>query len=328
VNWDLCINQICSKAEYHLNNEENVYFDLTEVEEENTKYLLDPFIAEGQPNMLFGKGGTGKSYLSMAFAIAVTQGVPFLSYYPFEKRKVLFIDYESSKGIFAKRLKMVSAGYGEKGSLLYRHVHQPLSDIADSLREHVRKEGIGLIIVDSAALACGGRPEEAENALRFFNALRTIGCTSLVIAHETKSENKAYPFGSVFFFNSFRNIWNAQSEPDDIGSRALNLGLFHRKSNEDRLHKPKGVRIFFGDSQIDFSKGSTEYWEKELSNIERVEELLRGGAESTKKEISDELDIKSETVKKSLQRLQQSGKAIFDEKSKKWRFEDPLKLVD
>ena len=318
VNWDLRINQMSAMVEQFLNKPKEI-FDLTTTTHENTSYLLYPFIAENQANMIFGKGGTGKTYISLALATALASGEPFLESVPSKKVKVLFIDYESTKGIFAKRLQKVSPNFKENNMLLYRPTHEPLFEIVDELRGLVRNHGIELIIVDSVALACGGRPEEAEMALKFFLALKRIPCTSLAIAHETKAENKSYAFGSVFFFNSFRNIWNAQSEPDDLGSSVLNVGLFHRKANEDKISYPRGIRIYFGEETIEISAGNTGLWEKEQTVNQQIWTLLLEGAK-TNKEIADHLGKNRETIRKELHRMNTKGKV--EQNGDFWKLSD------
>ncbi len=316
VNWTMTINTLCSSVEKYLSEQQQLS-DLSEVEEDTNSYLLHPFLAENSANMLFGKGGTGKSYLSIAMALSVSSGEPFLDYTPTTQKNVLFLDYESTKNVFARRVRMVDPTFNTKGRLFYYGMSSPLADSVDMIKRRMTDNNIGFVVVDSAALAAGGKPEDAVNALTFFSALKKLNTTTLVIAHETKAENKSYPFGSVFFFNNLRNIWNASSQQDDLGSDALNLGLFHRKSNEDKIMAPRGVRIYFGKDRIEFSKGTTNLWEQEQSHSSRVYQLMRDGTAGSPMQISKDLGINYQTVKSTITRLKKDGR--IDKEGDGWK---------
>lgn len=57
------------------------------------------------------------------------------------------------------------------------------------------------------------------------------------------------PFGSVFWWNNPRSIWQIQKAQEE-GTDKLHVGLFHRKANNGPLERPIGFALEFDNKQI------------------------------------------------------------------------------
>jgi len=259
------------------------------------------------PTMLFGKGGGGKTYLSLDLALAVALGVDFLGR-TCSQADVLFVDYEADAGTLKSRLRALLRGRElepEPASVPITYwpaTGIPLADLVPALQRKVREANIGLLVVDSAALAAGAEPERAETAIRFFNALAQIGVPSLVIAHVTKGDEDQWPFGSIFYHNSARATWNVklvQEQQDGVA----HVGLFNRKSNNSRLEAPLGVRMEFTDTSVRIRREEVVHdFAGEISLPVRLRSALKDGQRSIK-ELADYLDANEETVGRTLRRM-------------------------
>jgi hypothetical protein len=218
------------------------------------EYLINPIVPAGSPVVLFADGSSGKSYLSMRWAIAVAGGPPFPGM-PTRRGPVLFIDYEDTAEAFKFRINRLLAAADCDPDALDLPIHYwnargiPLPDQIDAIRRKVERDGIVFVIVDAAADACGGEPEKAEIALRYFNALSRLpdGVATLTIAHVTNiaAKNGAdRPFGSAYWHNRPRRTWTVvrvQEEESDI----VDIGLYCKKTNDSRKPKPLGLRLTF-----------------------------------------------------------------------------------
>lgn len=116
------------------------------------------------------------------------------------------------------------------------------------VRHVIKDMGVEFLIVDSVAAACGGEPEAAESANRFFLALRSLGLGSLLIAHTTKSGTEDAPFGSVFWRNNARSVWLVKKE-QEIDQSTLKIALFNKKANSDRLQAPVAFGVGYGSQR-------------------------------------------------------------------------------
>lgn len=249
IKWPLILSEAGAKfKEAYRESASDDIVNSTEIYPESPTHLLAPFIEEGASNLLFAKGGIGKTYLCLRWAMSLASGSEFLGSVPLKTVKTLFIDYENSPGTFKYRIMNLAPychGFGKEaeGMLFYKNSGGvPLYEMKDSLRRFVVENNIGLVIVDSAAPACGGPPEDAAVATRYFNALRHIGVTSLTIGHESKADDGNWTFGSVFFTNLSRNIWNMKSESEE-GDTVKHLGLTHKKFNNGPLSRPVAIKM-------------------------------------------------------------------------------------
>jgi hypothetical protein len=217
------------------------------------EWAIDKLILHGHPNILFGMGGTAKSYLALAMMLTLQAGRDIgFGFKPSRAMRGLYLDWEFEGGDHHQRMAWLcrndfeSAGLGVMYLRCTGSLYQSIAKIKKIIMEHE----IDFIVVDSVAIACGGEPEEAQNALRFFDAIRTLKVTSLCIAHTTKEDSKGMPFGSVFFHNACRNSWEIFKDQDE-GQAGLHVMLKHRKSNVGPLQTSIGVSLKFGTQTCD-----------------------------------------------------------------------------
>ena len=194
------------------------------------------FLAK-HPVILFGDGGTAKSYLGLYVAGKLSQR--FVS--------TAIFDWELTAQDHRVRLERL---FGPSmPAVVYVRCSRPLVHEADRLRRIIRQHGIEYAIFDSVAFACDGPPESAEVAGRFFQSLRSLGeIGSLHIAHVSKAFEGAdkKPFGSVFWHNGARSTWNVQMADNGAGDDCLSLALHNRKANLSGRWKSVGFDLTFG----------------------------------------------------------------------------------
>jgi hypothetical protein len=203
------------------------------------KYRLRPICPEGMPALIFGEGGTGKSFIALLAAILVQSGRTALGLRP-TQGNVLYLDYETSKETQNERVKALCAGLSlPEMQIAYRYCYHPLAEDIETIQDMVSDKTITFLIVDSLGPACGGDPNEAELAIRMFNALRQLRISSLLIDHVAKHQldgQKASPYGSVYKTNLARSVWQIIPSTDK-GAFHTKVGLFHRKVNFGPLRK-------------------------------------------------------------------------------------------
>ena len=132
-------------------------------------FLVDGFpLLRRNPTLIFGDGGTAKSYLSLFLAGRLAeQGV-----------RVALFDWELAGEDHRGRLERLF-GTAMPG-VIYARCERPLVYEIDRLQRICRDERIEFTLFDSVAFACDGPPEAAEVAGRYFRAMRAIGGGSLI----------------------------------------------------------------------------------------------------------------------------------------------------
>jgi hypothetical protein len=254
--------------------------DLRDVpKRESAEFIVEPILYRGQPNLLYGDGSLGKSLFATYVAVLVASGRSTSRLSP-EPGNVLYLDYEADEEELRDRHQWISDGLdlASPPPFLYRRIYQPIASDIERTRELVMDNDIDFVVIDSAAPACGGRPEEAHNVLQYFTALRSLKATTLTIAHVAKGDGGADrgAFGSIFWKNMSRSVWEV-TKGQEPGEDKIDFGLFHRKVNRGMLRKPMAYLIDFSQNMIRFRDmriTDSEVLSQKLSVKERIKKLL------------------------------------------------------
>lgn len=262
------------------------------------RFLIDQLLPEGVPTVLFGDGSAGKSMLAMGMASALAAGaVSFAGRTVRRQANVMYIDWETDSDPSApkRRRRRVLDGMGfpreihDAIPMKYVPAHgAPLEDLVTSLRKSIERNGIEVVIIDSGAIACGGKPEDSDVATAFFRAVGRLRVTTLIICHISKGAQAEKrtpdkPFGSAFWHNLSRRTWYV-SRSSEAGSDVIELGLYCKKNNDGRPPHPIGVRVEFegDDGPVTFTKMDageiTGAWEN-LDDWERAREVIKDQAQ-------------------------------------------------
>jgi len=277
-------------------------------------YLLRPILPEKHPTVIFGDYGSLKSLVAL--------GIGYIVQLPYQDNqlglttrdtstKCLFCDYEDDPSSFRKRWGAVQRGFDVRPPMpiLYQHMTAPLVDAIEQLRQIIAEEGIGLLIIDSLGPAARGNLNDPEPAIKYHAALRQLGITSLTLAHNSKDPftKRRTIFGSVFFTNLARSVWECKAEQEPGEDEAI-ISLKHHKANLSRLQPALGYKFTFTDNSISIAK--TDLRDTGLSGelplSVRIKDLLRRGA-MTVKGIAEGLDANEGSVKTTLNRLAKKG---------------------
>lgn len=268
------------------------------------RYRLYPFILEGERNVLYGYGGTGKSKLSGLIAMLVQTGTAMLGMRPI-KGNVLILDWETSQYTVDEWVKAMKTGmhFETNETPFYRYCTRGLVEDIAQIQKEVLERKIDLVIVDSVGIAIAGDAQSQDITRQYFNALRSLKIASLSIDHKPHGGNHIY--GSIYKTTIARSVFE-MCAVQSAGSKILDIGIYHRKANDIPLIKPLGYRIeFIGDEELTqeaiFSKqdiADIPDLESGLSHKERIANLLKHGSMEVK-DIAEELDIK-ETIARAI----------------------------
>jgi hypothetical protein len=143
------------------------------------------------PTVLFGDGGSLKSFLALYVAGRLAQ----------QGTRVLLLDWELDGEDHRERLHGLF-GSDVPNDVFYLRAEGSLVSEVNVLAREVQRHGIQYLVCDSVGMATEGPPDSSDAALSYFRALRQLGVRgSLGIAHVTKSGDAAdqRPFGSVYW---------------------------------------------------------------------------------------------------------------------------------
>lgn len=244
------------------------------------------------PTIIFGDGGAAKSYTALFLGgCLVQQGLA-----------VALFDWELAGEDHRDRLERL---FGKTmPRISYVRCDKPLVYEMDRLRRIVRDQQIDFALYDSVAFATDGAPESAEQAERYFRAVRQIGPGSLHVAHVTKAEETEKPFGSVFWSNSARCTYYAKLADASPDGKTLILGLFPKKANLGQLPSPTGFKITFDTNRTYYVKADpadTPDLAEKMTIKQRMMRLLRGGALPVE-QVAEDLEARPDTIQRTIRR--------------------------
>lgn len=286
------------------------------------EYQLSPILAKNQPTTIYSPGGYAKSYLAAYIACLVQFNCKGIadshSCWMPTPGNVLYLDWESSLQDHERRVWAIKQGLGidNEETFLYRFCHQPLSADIYNIQRIISQAEIALLIVDSQMAAEGYGANASQVSSQYYNALRSLHCTSLTLDHVSKAEwgkmteaDSLGPYGSVVKFNRSRSQFEIKKS-QTAGEDFMELALIHRKHNEGRLLKPMGIRIdFHNNTNVELEKVTFKACDisdnPELNKVQTLRDRLIGilsRGPMPVKELAEELDKPEGTIRASLNR--------------------------
>ena len=165
--WTTTLGRACQLVN-HAWTEKDWSVDLARVDADTeTRYAIRPLILEGLPTIVFGAGDIGKTYLAERLAAGMILDRPLLDGAG-PGGSILMLDYESTDRDTKKRLLKLGLHSFER-FIYWPGRGRPLPEMVPALSRVCAERNVKLLIVDSAALACGGDPKDEQIATRYFN---------------------------------------------------------------------------------------------------------------------------------------------------------------
>ena len=322
VNWSMALDQITNLVSTSLDDAgSGIDMRYYKPSGEKQGWAIRPFVQDKAASLVFGTGGEGKSTLVIAMLLSKASGRAFLpNIDPGAPAGVLFCDWEDNEENFWITCNALLAGMNMKFEdllmpVVYRHFAGSLGDYTDVISDEIARHNIEVLAIDSLVASSGSEhsPNDAEAARVWHQVVSSFGIASIGITHIAKnSANKdGTPFGSVYYFNLARAIWQVSRENESEHSSVL--AVAHRKGNNTGIMKTMGLRAEFESDEFDratkitYSEAdlnTTEVLATKLSVTDRILYAIKDIAMEPK-EIAEELDIPSNTVRQALLRAKE-----------------------
>ena len=311
VDWSALVEQLCVGVLRAYRQGEPVKQLKGKAPPSEYHYQLNPILPKSAPTILYGPGGLGKSYLAVYFALLIQSELPMTGLWP-TQGNVLYLDYEDGDDELQQRVYAIKQGLGSIGedvAIHYRYCHQVLASEIPEIQRLCAELDISMIVVDSLGGATAGMVNDSETNTRFFNAIRSMRVTCLIIDHVSKEGGDKGPIGSVFKYNRARSVWEMKKNQEE-GDAFSKVALYHRKMNGGKIQKPLGYELQFeGDpankvtiTKIDPKKDVS--LSQFASLPDKIEAVLDNGAMNTT-DLAEEIGAKLDHVRVTLSRNRQ-----------------------
>ncbi len=281
-----------------------------------------PLVVKGMPNILFGDRGSLKSKLALVLALVMMLplndnelGIAA----PPKSLKVLKLDFEATQDADEYEWHRLLRGLDMEGAvqLQYRSCRRALADDVEAISNHADAINADVLIVDSLGPAAGGDLNASEPALKLNAALRQLNRTILMPAHTAKNQlGKRSVFGSVFYENLARNVWEVtKEESEDSESNLQHIALQQTKSPPFAPHhKPIAFEFDFDQDEErtivrKYDPNKLEIIQTKTSLRSQIIDVLKSGAMSPKN-IADEIGKPAGDIRQALFHAKKTGKVV------------------
>ena len=308
--WRYVIERTCSYVRRAFNEGEDGVELIHSKASETTEYRLWPYLQERQPTILYGPGGSGKSWFGVLLGYLIATGREHLGMKPV-KGSVCYLDYEVDADATKKRLSMMAAGFGERipPDFHYMHILRPLEDDFDRVSAYLMKHKIKFVVIDSAARAVL-EAEASGPVNQYFNALSGLEATTLTIAHVSKTGKESEPFGSVFWHNGARATFRA------LGTEAgptLTMALRNYKANNGPRLPDKAYEFAFQQNMVSVDYGDLDAIpgiDENAPMHRRIETHLLNNGAATIKDLAETFDVSGNYIRAVLTKQPLKDKVV------------------
>lgn len=205
------------------------------------EWLIKGLLPKKAITVLHGKGGIGKTWLSLSIAESIATGKPFLGLKT-EHMPVYYIDYENPLPVLVERLKTLNIQ-----GVYFWHISNetppPALDSKENYYYGKLPEG-ALIVFDTFRSAHTGDENDSRNisgVLTVLKLLREKGYTILLLHHTAKGNDSRYKGSTAIL---------------DLADHELNLCDAEKKEGEEetyyKLHTPQKSRYQTEELTLDF----------------------------------------------------------------------------
>ncbi len=301
---------------------------LKPVSAENSEpvYLIKPLLMKGVPNVIYGDKGVNKTTIALTALGLIycgcggTDSPSGLS--ANESAKVGILDWESNEELTLYTLaRLVEAGTIPYCEPNYLSCKLRLTDDIQRIATWITEKQIQVVVIDSLGAAAGSDKFDSAGkgaALAFFEALRQLNVTSLIIAQNSKSEEgKKTIFGSTYYTYYSRNVFELRKGKDTLNEDELHIALVHTEGNYSKKYSPIGFKVTYTSTSI-LIEGEETSWAQLKDRIEDTEaicEFLRQIRRLANiAEISKAIDKNEERTRVVLSLLKKRGKTVNPER--------------
>jgi hypothetical protein len=235
-------------------------------------WLYYPYVQADGISILFGEGGSMKSYLASWIGLRMALGIYGAAGQPMPPVPVLYLDWEATEDRQRMRtwavMRGIDAGAMDDVALaevpfFWRRMIGSLGDNMRWVEDELDKHSIGMVIIDSLGQASAplGAIEESATTNKHHGWVQELGVPVLEIHHERKSNGALTPerhnmFGSVYTFNTARTVTQISTTEEqryDTGG-IKKVAARNQKLSDGKVPEPIALTFEFHNAE----NGGTE----------------------------------------------------------------------
>lgn len=320
LEWDRLLVRACRMAEEAHRSAPTECDPMDYPLPDGNPHLVETVLPKDELSMIFGLGEAAKSLSALGLCMAMASRNGSFAGMRAEYARTLWLDYENpTPAKLALRMNRIAMGHDDdwgldSGAIRWMPARGvPLCELLPSVKRAMARTMAQVLVVDSAAPACGGNAIDQETATRTTNAALSLGKTVLMIAHTNKAEDDRMPFGSAFWNYAIHGKSWFLKRVSEADADEVTVGWYSRKVSDGRRPRDFAVRVTFdGDrGPVRFGPGDL-LGDAELRGrvplSQQIVGLLR--VPMLTGEIAEALDADQETIRRTAGRMRDRGALV------------------
>ena len=317
LDWDRLIVRACKQAEAAYKAASYIEWPEHAPETVGQSFALDQLVPVNEVSCFFGMPEAAKSIAVQSMLHAMSTGYGWLNY-PTIRTNALWVDWERPvvDNFALRRRRLIAGGHdvvpGSVGWMRGRGVALP--EQTEAIKREMNRIHASVLVVDSVALACGGNAIDQEIANRFFNAVNSLKCTVILIAHTNRAEDDRMPFGSIFWNAGIHGrSWflrrSTGQDPD-----VIDVGFYIKKVSDGRRPQDFALRLRFtgDDGPVVLEAGDLQAVNRENGRMtakDKIRDYLLAEGKGTLAAIAAATKVDYAQVKTRIAEMAKNGEA-------------------
>ena len=299
--------------------------EIVAMEDTDFEWVVDKLIPKGGITLLYGRGGIGKTWLTLQMCKAIANGEPFCGLQT-KKCPVIYVGFEDPLHIIAKRLNILGASKDFK----IWHIDSEFPPPRLDLSEWQVYQGLppnSLMVVDTLRAAHSLDENSSQDMAKIIERLKELrkkGITILLLHHTPKANETMYK-GSTAILDLVDHelCLEKLKEDEDEESEDMDTGIYRLGTKYKTRFEP--VKIFLSFN----GKGFEEALDPKLEKFFDLYEIIEQKGEPLQQDIINEAKEQLGWSKNKTRRILEKGEGTFWQKRKgqghKFYYE-PLKV--
>lgn len=289
LEWQEIMGLACGEAiDAYRNGAAATVLTLDQEPDRTSPFLIEPFVAASGVTVLFGEGGVGKSMLGLLAAVTVaSEDHDLIGSWTQKKGPVIYFDYEDDDTVHNERLGAIARSHNITRldhPILHYSLVAKVSTAQAHMRRLIREHQAVMVVLDSMGMGRGGDAGSAEDTIRVFRALRSLGVPVLALDHVTKDDKRkgsvATPYGSIYTVNAARLLWGARLAAASSHTERF-INMENTKANRVMRQHPRGIQMNYTNDDRGRLIGvkvkqADEWWDEEDDELATAVKEIRG----------------------------------------------------
>ena len=221
-------------------------FELENLETKEIGWVIEHLIAEHSINLIAGKTGTMKSFLTNLMALCSSHNLSFLNKFKTKKLRWLYFDEENSEFLDKNRNKILRKGLNidstkDVGYVIYSGIKIDRADGLGKLVELISSFKPNVVVLDSFVrfLSVGTDENSSIDMSSIINSLKTIAQENnvafILLHHMSKGKGKSEDIDAV---RGSSDIVNAPDLALIFSQSGKNIYVQQKKNRYELKHDP------------------------------------------------------------------------------------------